>query len=187
MEGRDTEYRWLRFVAGLYVVLGVLSLLAGAAGLAFAVLALLRVAQVPLDVWAWGLWSVVLLLSGIVTIGFGQGIRALADIADNSRLIPLLLDRMTQPRNTGRLSGLTRISPLHACVLPDAGPPRSHPPDRLVKPPSRMSSSRRKSTWLARCTTRCSVQSSPPVARASAAASSRASRQARHRYGVAFL
>ena len=89
MEERETEYTWLRFVAGLHVVLGVLSLLAGVVGLAFAALALLRIAQVPLDAWVWGLWSVVLLLSGIVTIGFGQGIRALADIADNSRLIPL--------------------------------------------------------------------------------------------------
>ena len=117
MEERDTEYTWLRFIAGLHIVLGTLSLLAGAGGLAFVALSLLHVSQVSLDVWVWGLWSVVFLLSGVVTIGFGQGIRALADIADNSRLIPLILDRMTRRRR--------EVDDLEPPLVPELGTPPS--------------------------------------------------------------
>ena len=96
MEEQETEYGWLRFVAGLQVFLGILSLLAGAGGLAFAALAVFQVVQMTLDVWVWGVWSAVFLLTGVVMIGFGQGIRALTEIADNARLIPLILERMAE-------------------------------------------------------------------------------------------
>ena len=98
MGERDTGYIVLRFVAGFLTVLGALFLVIGAAGLILANLAAFHLIRPLLDVLSSIFGSVALVWCGIFTIGLGQGIKSLADIADNSQFLPLILERLARPR-----------------------------------------------------------------------------------------
>jgi predicted ferric reductase len=96
----EKRYRVLRFIAGLYQVLGVLMPILVIAGYFFFARAYSVSDGIRTDDpnWLSGLITVIIpaLLSGIFLFGFGQLIMVLIHIEENTRRTSLLLGRRTR-------------------------------------------------------------------------------------------
>ncbi len=94
MDDNETRYWWLRLLATMHGVLGVILLVLAGAGFVVGVAAARRSdfygALAPSILLSAG----GLVIAGVAIIGLGQAHKALADIADNSHCLPEILTQL---------------------------------------------------------------------------------------------
>ncbi len=97
MDDNETRYWWLRVLATMHGIVGAILLVLAVAGFVFGIAAATRSdfygALAPSILLSAG----GLVIAGVAIIGLGQAHKALADIADNSHCLPLILSQLRAP------------------------------------------------------------------------------------------
>ena len=121
MNEDETEYWWLRVVATLHGIVGAILFVLAAVAVVVGLAATTRT-----DFYGTLAPSILLsagglAVAGVVTIGLGQAHKALADIADNSHYLPLILTQL-------RAAAPTAEPDLMPVETPDLTPSATHRP-----------------------------------------------------------
>jgi hypothetical protein len=100
---RETRYKWLRFVATLLDVIGVLLIVGSVFELLFPLSNDRTFTNIALGA------ALLTFVAGGIVLGGAQAIKAVADIADNSHCLPELLERLSPQQSATAISSAPSV------------------------------------------------------------------------------